>query len=315
MTDAMKPLGLSMWQLTTPRPMTVAGGRLFVDVTRCSARRPAAPPTSSSSARSDPLLLDAAGEPRRARRLHPAAPRRRARRAAASRRERADRGRSGDRHRADRAERGLARRPARARSRRNHGPELVEFILEDLRELRRILFDPRSHQVFMPAMDATWWLNEHLEDWLGEKNAADTLTQSVPHNVTSEMGLALLDVADAIRPYADVVAFLEQVDDDGFLDELTEGRRRTAGGRRDPRLPRQVRDALRRRGRHHAAALERAPDHARAADPRQHPELRARRRRAALREGRREAPSRGARAARAAAHAARRRAQGRGRSG
>ena len=32
MTDAMKPLGLSFWQLTTPRPMYVAGGRLFVDV-------------------------------------------------------------------------------------------------------------------------------------------------------------------------------------------------------------------------------------------------------------------------------------------
>ena len=33
MTDAMKPLGLSFWQLTTPRPMHEAGGRLFVDVT------------------------------------------------------------------------------------------------------------------------------------------------------------------------------------------------------------------------------------------------------------------------------------------
>ena len=32
MTDAMKPLGISFWQLTTPRSMYVAGGRLFVDV-------------------------------------------------------------------------------------------------------------------------------------------------------------------------------------------------------------------------------------------------------------------------------------------
>src|SRR4029079_14062066 len=32
MTDAMKPLGLSLWQLTTPRPMAEAGGRLFVGV-------------------------------------------------------------------------------------------------------------------------------------------------------------------------------------------------------------------------------------------------------------------------------------------
>src|SRR4029450_6504080 len=37
MTDPMKPLGLSFWQLTTPRPMAEAGGRLFVDVTRALA--------------------------------------------------------------------------------------------------------------------------------------------------------------------------------------------------------------------------------------------------------------------------------------
>jgi pyruvate,water dikinase len=34
------------------------------------------------------------------------------------------------------------------------------------------------------------------------------------------MGLALLDVADAIRPHPDVVAYLQHVDDDSFLDEL-----------------------------------------------------------------------------------------------
>ena len=96
----------------------------------------------------------------------------------------------------------------------------LDFILADIQGLRRILFDPQSHQVSMSAMEATSWLNEHLESWLGEKNAADPLTQSVPHNVTSEMGLALLDVADVIRPHPDVVAFLRQVEDEGFLDEL-----------------------------------------------------------------------------------------------
>jgi pyruvate,water dikinase len=85
----------------------------------------------------------------------------------------------------------------------------------------------------MGAMEATWWLNEKLQAWLGEKNAADTLTQSVPHNVTSEMGLALLDVADVIRPHPDVVAFLQHVEDDDFLDELAE----LAGGR-------EARDAI-----------------------------------------------------------------------
>src|SRR4029077_2315845 len=87
------------------------------------------------------------------------------------------------------------------------GTALLDFIRADIQELRRILFDPQSHQVFMSAMEATWWLNDQLGAWLGEKNAADTLTQSVPNNITSEMGLALLDVADAIRPHPDVAAY------------------------------------------------------------------------------------------------------------
>ena len=87
--------------------------------------------------------------------------------------------------------------------------------------MKGVLFEPRSRQVYMLAMEAAEWLNEHLEEWLGEKNLADTLTQSVPNNVTSEMGLALLDVADAIRPHPDVIAFLQRVDDDEFLDELS----------------------------------------------------------------------------------------------
>jgi hypothetical protein len=54
------------------------------------------------------------------------------------------------------------------------------------------------------------------------------------------MGLALLDVADAVRPHPDVVAFLQDVDDDGFLDEMAKlagrlwrGRRRSRGYHRD----------------------------------------------------------------------------------
>jgi pyruvate,water dikinase len=118
----------------------------------------------------------------------------------------------------ERAETSLAalKRDIRTRS----GTALLEFILTDLPELKRILFDPPSHRVIMAGMEATWWLNDQLRAWLGEKNAADTLTQSVENNVTSEMGLALLDVADVIRPYPEVVAFLQHVDDEGFLNEM-----------------------------------------------------------------------------------------------
>jgi len=55
---------------------------------------------------------------------------------------------------------------------------------------------------------------------LGEENVADTLTQSVPNNITSEMGLALLDVADVVRRYPEVIDYFQHVKDDNFLNEL-----------------------------------------------------------------------------------------------
>jgi pyruvate,water dikinase len=219
MTDPMKPLGLSLWQLTAAAPMHEAGGRLFVDVTRGLASPASRAGLLEVLGRSDPLIRDAlqtilerddfirprpdeppvggpaGGEPA------PIEP---------------DPAIVAELIGRSQASIAALTRDIRTRS----GSALLDFILADIPELKRILFDPRSHQVFMSAMDATWWLNDQLQAWLGEKNVADTLTQSVPNNVTSEMGLALLDVADVIRPHPEVVAFLQHVEDEGFLDEL-----------------------------------------------------------------------------------------------
>jgi pyruvate,water dikinase len=226
MTDAMKPLGLSFWQLTTSRPMYVAGGRLFVDVASQLASPASRAGLLEVIGKSDPLIGDALRSILERGDFVPSLP---------------DEGPGG-------APAGGAQAPIETDPsivtdligrnqesiaalkrdiRTKSGSALFDFILADIQELKRILFDPRSHQVFMSAMEATWWLNEHLEAWLGEKTAADTLTQSVPHNVTSEMGLALLDVADVIRPHPEVVAFLQHVEDEGFLDKLA----KRAGGR------------------------------------------------------------------------------------
>ena len=220
MTDAMKPLGLSFWQLTTPRPMAEAGGRLFVDVTHALAS-----PTSRAGllalAKSDPLIGDAlqtiVDRGDFVRSLPDETPVR-APAGGAPAPIASDPAIVADLIARNQASIAALKRDIRGKS----GSALLDFILADIQELRRILFDPQSHQVFMSAMEAATWLNEQLLDWLGEKNASDALTQSVPHNVTSEMGLALLDVADVIRPYPDVVAFLEEVDDEGFPDELPE---------------------------------------------------------------------------------------------
>jgi phosphoenolpyruvate synthase/pyruvate phosphate dikinase len=233
MTDPMKPLGLSVWQLTALRPMYDAGGRLFVDVTQGLASPSGRAGLVEGLGRSDPLIGDAlqtildrgdfvpsipdhgpgeapAGGPPPPIETDPAVVT-----------ELIERNRGSVE---------ALRRDIRTVS----GPALLDLVHADIQELKRILADPQSHRVIMAAMEATWWLNEQLEVWLGEQNAADTLSQSVPHNVTSEMGLALLDVADVIRPHPEVVAFLQNVEDEGFLGVLP----KLAGGR-------EARDAIR----------------------------------------------------------------------
>jgi phosphoenolpyruvate synthase/pyruvate phosphate dikinase len=233
MTDPMKPLGLSLWKLTAGPPMHEAGGRLFVDVTQRLASPATRAGVLEALGRSDPLIRDALQTVLDRGDFVPSLP---------------DEGPGelapGGAPAAietdpaivteliGRTQASIAAltRDVRTKS----GSALFDFVLADIQELKRILFDPHSHQVFTTAMEATWWLNEQLKEWLGEKNAADTLTQSVPHNVTSEMGLALLDVADVIRPRPDVVAFLRHVEDDDFLDEMA----KLTGGR-------EARDAIR----------------------------------------------------------------------
>src|SRR5205814_1531857 len=219
MTDPMKPLGLSFWQMTTARPMYEAGGRLFVDVVRDLGSPAIRARLVELAGKSDPLIGDALQRILERGDFIPSLPDASPAGALAGGAPapiETDPAIVTDLIARNQESIAALKRDIRTKS----GPALFDFILTDIQELRRILFDRQSHAVFMSAMEATWWLNERLEAWLGEKNAADTLTKSVPYNVTSEMGLALLGVADVIRPHPEVVAFLQRVDDDGFLDEL-----------------------------------------------------------------------------------------------
>jgi phosphoenolpyruvate synthase/pyruvate phosphate dikinase len=219
MTDAMKPLGLSVWKLTARPPMHEAGGRLFVDVTRALASPASRAGLLEVLGQGDPLIGDALKTILERDDFIPSLP---------------DEARGGPPPGDAPApidadpeivmeliERGKASNAAVQRDiRTRSGSALLDFILDDIGELKRFLWDPQGSKVVMGGMEATRWLNDRLQVWLGEKNLADTLTQSVANNVTSEMGLALLGVADVIRPYPEVVALLQHVDDDGFLDKL-----------------------------------------------------------------------------------------------
>jgi len=217
MTDAMKPLGISMWQLTGAARFHEAGGRLFVDVSRALAS-----PTGRAGllalAKSDPLIggaLQTIIDREFIATLPDAVPGSASTSGAPA---------SLDTDPAIVAELIARGQESNAKLAREivmkSGSQLLDFVLADFQELKRIAFDPRSHQAIMAGMEATSWLNDHLEKWLGEKNAADELAQSVPNNVTSEMGLELLHVADVIRPHPAVVEFLLQVEDEDFLNQL-----------------------------------------------------------------------------------------------
>ncbi|MFR9693922.1 phosphoenolpyruvate synthase [Bacillus mobilis] len=226
MTDAMKPLGLSFFLLTTNAPMRKAGGRLFVDATPRLASPASRDFLINTLGKSDPLIqgaLTTVVERDDFITLLPDD----------------EKGKSA----------GKSVPPASSQSEVENDPAIVtnliknseasieelkrnmqmksgvnvlDFILEDIQQLKKVLFNPQSIAVIMAGMNASTWINEKMEQWLGEKNAADTLSQSVQNNITSEMGLALMDVADVIRPYPEVIAYLQHVEDDSFLNELVQ---------------------------------------------------------------------------------------------
>ncbi|WAU81958.1 phosphoenolpyruvate synthase [Streptomyces sp. Qhu-G9] len=225
MTDAMKPLGFSMWQLTAMAPMHEAGGRLFVDVTQ----RLASPATRVGLldliGRGDPLVRDALETVLDRVDFVPTLPDTPpAGRSAGSAPTPIETDPAIVTELIERSQASIATLERDIRTKT--GEALFDFLREAFEEHKRVLSDPLSMQVIMAGMEATWWLNDKLQEWLGEKSAADTLTLSAPDNVTSEMGLALLDVADVIRPHPEVVAFLQGDRDEGFLDELA----KLAGG-------------------------------------------------------------------------------------
>src|ERR1700729_1216895 len=160
MTEAMRPLGISVWQLTAKAPMHEAGGRLFVDVTQ----RLASPTTRVGLLEvlggGDPLIGDALQTILDRGDFLPSLP---------------DESPGGtavvfgapaqidtdpaivpeliERNQASLA---TLKRDIQAKS----GPALFDFLLEAFEEHKRVLVDPLSVQAIMAGMQATWWLGE-----------------------------------------------------------------------------------------------------------------------------------------------------------
>lgn len=225
MTDALKPLGMSVFQLTSVRPRFQAGGRLFVDITDMMASH-AGRKSLMQTLGTDPLIKDALltliarGDiiqplPEETEDAQPG------------------NGNTGGlpigaplpvddpavvTELIMGCEQSVAALKQAVATR--SGPALFDFIADDIRQLQQFLFAPKSFNALMAGINAATWISEKMQAWLGEKNEVDTLSQSVPNNVTSEMGLSLLDVADVIRPYPAVTGYLQQAKGERFLEQL-----------------------------------------------------------------------------------------------
>ncbi|EOS8268740.1 TPA: phosphoenolpyruvate synthase [Bacillus cereus] len=226
MTDAMKPLGLSFFLLTTSAPMRKAGGRLFVDATQQLASPASRDYLINTLGKSDPLVRDALTtiierdnfitllpDDEKEKSVGKGVP-------PVSTQPEIENDPAIVTELIKNSEASLEE--LKQNMQLKSGVDVLDFILEDIQQLKKVLFNPQSIAVIMAGMNASTWINEKMEQWLGEKNAADTLSQSVQNNITSEMGLALMDVADVIRPYQEVITYLQHVEDDSFLDELVQ---------------------------------------------------------------------------------------------
>ena len=222
MTDAMKPLGLSFFLLITDAPMRTAGGRLFVDVTQLLESPMSRSKVISALGQSDPLIKDALlNVVSRGDFIKPTSADHKVPKSIATKamtwtylaQFENNPAIAADLISANEASVRELKQKIQAKS----GAELFDFIQSDVLQLKQVLFSPQSLELIKLGMYVSSWINKKIFNWLGEKNVADTLSQSVSNNITSEMGLALLDIADVIRPFPQVIEYLQRITGDRFF--------------------------------------------------------------------------------------------------
>jgi pyruvate,water dikinase len=233
MTDALTPLGLDFFQLQLGgTPLVTAAGRMFIDLTP-DLRSPMGRPLVLASMRAIDPLMDGPIREIAARKdfmshLAPGGKRYfstngagyftwrlpvetakliRANDPAVVTALRAE-------HDADLAD--VERRLASL-----DGAELIEAVWRDIgHHLEEVVTAPRSMAAVYAGTLALNWLNKRLEKWLGMKGAGDKLVEAGADDVTSQMGLELLDVADAVREAPEVLAALPGLEDATFFADL-----------------------------------------------------------------------------------------------
>jgi rifampicin phosphotransferase len=100
------------------------------------------------------------------------------------------------------------------------GNELFDFIYNDHDNRRQKLTTPPSAGALTAVLLSEKWFSKKIEKWLGIKNAADTFLMSIPNSIPSETGFGLLDVADMIRDYPEIIDYLNKPNDETFFKDI-----------------------------------------------------------------------------------------------
>jgi pyruvate,water dikinase len=101
------------------------------------------------------------------------------------------------------------------------GDEVFKYIYQDHDNRRLKLMKPPNAGIMTAVMLSTNWFDKKIKKWIGEANAADTIIMSIPNSVTTDTGFSLIDVADVIRNYPEVIDYLNDPSDKTFFDDIS----------------------------------------------------------------------------------------------
>lgn len=228
MTDPMKPLGLSLFQFSGPyeKMLVMAGGRLFGDITNsCYPEK-----KQTGLDRMDALMGSAIDEIKNRRdlvdlfqpegqsRMSLAQLKKLAGPAMRIVQNMAFNDPSQASHVYGWAEDKIAE--AQRTLRQLSGGDRIRFIDKDKTEMLTWVLHGKMMGPFMAGMLSFELIDRLSKRWLGDSKETEDLSKSPPRNNTSEMGLALGDLADIIRQYPAVIAYLDQSGDNTLLTGL-----------------------------------------------------------------------------------------------
>ncbi len=99
--------------------------------------------------------------------------------------------------------------------------DALEFIQKDKEKLLSMAYDPTMLGAIIAGIMVSDTINKSVEKLTGEKNVVDILSKSVEHNITTEMGLALCDLSDVVRKSSDIINYIsDNPSDTTFFEDI-----------------------------------------------------------------------------------------------